>query len=68
MFDEKRFNSDDYQYRQECYRQWIAEKKKSVEKAKTPEIKKQCLFWADLYQQWSKREQELYLKDGDGNE
>ncbi len=44
MFDEKRFNSDDYEYRQEC------------------------LFWVELYLQWAKREQEIYMSGGGENE
>ena len=68
MFDENRFNSNDYEHRQECYRQWIAEKKELAEKAKNPATKKECLYWAELYTKRAKREKELYLIGGEDNE
>jgi hypothetical protein len=68
MFDENRFNSNDYEHRQECYRQWISEKKELAEKAKNPATKKECLYWAELYTKQAKREKELYLIGGEDNE
>jgi hypothetical protein len=68
MFDEKRFNSDDYEYRQACYKNWIAEKKELAEKANNPATKKECLYWAELYTKQAQREKELYLIGGEDNE